>query len=400
MPSTARLIAGCAASSAGRGTERALIRFTHRKHYDACVAELRASGIQPHKTLRYSRLICAQVDPAQQRALAALRRHPHVHFVEKDGRAAAHTLTSAIRTPRKTRNVSGKMNAPVKQSAQVPWNVCRVQAPSVWRATKGAGVRIAILDTGIGPNADVSVSGGVNTITGGSFRDDNGHGTHVAGIAAARGAKGQQYGVAPRAALYAVKVLDATGSGFISDIIEGIEWCIRNRMQVINMSFGLLGGESPALQAAVRQAYQRGIVLVASAGNNGPLDVGLDAPARYPQTLAVAASTRANRIASFSSRGKGIALTAPGNLIRSNKPGGGYAIMSGTSMAAPHVTGGAALMLARYPGLKPKCVARKLKNAARRLPGYSTLAQGAGLLQLADAVSARKICRRRPASRA
>lgn len=400
MPSTAKLIAGCAAKAAACKAERTLIRFTHRKYYDACLAELKTSGIQSLKTLPGSRLICAHIDPSRQHALEALRRHPHVDFVEKDGRAAAHALELPARPPRQQRKRCRPKHRPSKHSSAIPWNICRVQAPCVWPLTKGAGVKIAILDTGIGPNVDVRVQGGINTITGGSFRDDNGHGTHVAGIAAARAAKGQPYGVAPRVCLYAVKVLDASGTGYISDIVEGIEWCIRNRMQVINMSFGLLGGESLALQTAVREAFRRGIVLVASAGNNGPFNAGLDAPASYPQTLAVAATTRSNRIASFSSRGRGVDIAAPGNLIRSNQPGGGYAVMSGTSMAAPHAAGGAALVLARYPDLAPKGVACRLRRAARKLPGYGARAQGSGLLQLARAAGAAKPCRKRPASRA
>ncbi|TYP77836.1 S8 family peptidase [Paenibacillus methanolicus] len=391
MPSAANLIAGCSSTPAAKSGERMLIRFVHRKHYEACLTELKASGVHSVKCLPYSRLICVHVDPARKQALAALRRHPHVHSVEPDGRAAAHDLPSSVRS-RHSRSASARAAHPQKRRSQIPWNVCRVQAPAVWPITKGACVKIAILDTGIGPNPDLRVAGGVNTITGGSYRDDNGHGTHVAGIAAARGAKCHPFGVAPRAALYAVKVLDATGSGYVSDIIEGIEWCIRNRMQVINMSFGLFGGESPALHAAVRQAYKRGIALVASAGNNGPFNPGLDAPASYPQTMAVAASTRSNRIAPFSSRGKRILVAAPGNLIRSTKPGGGYAVMSGTSMAAPHVAGGAALLLARYPGIGPKGIACKLRRAARVLPGYGPRAQGAGLLQLARAAGARKPC--------
>ncbi|MFC4103799.1 S8 family peptidase [Paenibacillus xanthanilyticus] len=395
MPSAANLIVGCSSAPSASGAERMLIRFVHRKHYEACLAELKAIGFRTLKMLPYSRLISAHVDPARKQAIAALKRHPHVHSVEADGRAAAHALASPLRSARPARSASVRADHPRKRKSPIPWNVCRVQAPAVWPLTKGACVKVAILDTGIGPNPDLRVAGGINTITGGSYRDDNGHGTHVAGIAAARGAKGRQFGVAPRAALYAVKVLDATGSGYISDIIDGIEWCIRNRMQVINMSFGLLGGESPALHAAIRQAYKRGIVLVASAGNNGPFNPALDAPASYPQTLAVAASTRSNRIAPYSSRGKRLLITAPGNLIRSTKPGDGYAIMSGTSMAAPHVAGGAALLLARYPGIGPKSLACKLRRAARMLPGYSTRAQGAGLLQLARAAGAGKPCRKR-----
>lgn len=128
---------------------------------------------------------------------------------------------------------------------------------------------------------------------------------------------------------------------------------------------------------------RKGIVLVSSAGNDGKNSGGIDAPASYPGTVGVAASTRSNRIASFSSRGRGIDITAPGNNILSTWLRGKYALLSGTSMASPHVAGGAALLLAFKPGLKPAGVVRAMKDGARKLSGVSALPRAPGCFSLA-----------------
>jgi minor extracellular protease Epr len=270
----------------------------------------------------------------------------------------------------------------------VTWNVCRVQAPKVWPQSRGSDIGIGIIDTGIARHPDLHIAGGINTVGGSSYHDDNGHGTHVAGIAAALGTNGRIPGVAPRAKLYAVKALNANGEGFVSGIIKGIDWCIQKRIPVINMSVGISGGSSRALREAIQRARDNGIVVVASAGNNGDSGSGIDEPASFPETIAVAASTQGNGVASFSSRGNGIDVTAPGADIKSTWVGGGYKRMSGTSMASPHVAGGAALLLAKQPGMRPSEVSRRLKSSARRLSGFSSRSQGSGLIQLAGAIQA------------
>lgn len=320
--------------------------------------------------------------------------HPAVTYAEADRKVSAHICSrkadrsrwgAGRLTGRTLRTCGGRRNAGDSgkaHSAQAAaWNIARVQAPRLWPQTRGKGIRLAVIDTGIGPHPSLRVAGGINTRGGSSCRDDNGHGTHVAGIAAARGKT--LTGVAPEAALYAVKALDRFGSGYVSDIVEGIDWCIRRGVRVINMSFGLPPGtRSRMLRAAVKRAHRRGIVTVASAGNSGIDAGGLDEPAAYPETIAVAASTRSNGIAPFSSRGSGIADAAPGAGIRSAAPGGGYRRESGTSMSAPHAAGGAALLLALRPRLRPSDIKRLLRAGARPL-GYRAAAQGAGLLQLA-----------------
>ncbi len=351
-------------------TERRNIVFRRIQDYHACLKQLTAAGSRPLKQVDSMRMICCHSSKSAD--WASLQKHPRISLIERDRRVKAHGLVNA--------NLS-RISAIVK--SRIPWNVNRVKAPPAWPAShSGASIKVAILDTGIARHPDLAIAGGVNTITGKSYADDNGHGTHVAGIAAATGRR-KIYGVAPKVELYAVKVLDANGSGFISDIIEGIEWCLARGIRILNMSFGL-AGDSTLLRNAIRQAKRRGAVIVASAGNSGTALPQIDAPARYPETIAVAATTRANRVASFSSRGKGIDLAAPGVSILSTWLNGTYRRESGTSMSAPHVTGAAALLRGVRPKLTATEIARRLKATALRIPGGKN-AVGSGLLQIEPA---------------
>ena len=262
---------------------------------------------------------------------------------------------------------------------EIPWGVARLNAPAAWDYSAGKGVKVAVIDTGIDythPDLAPNYKGGWNAVTNTSDpKDDQGHGTHVAGtIAAARDGSGVA-GVAPAADIYAVKVLDKNGSGQYSWIISGIEWAIDNKMDVINMSLG--GGEgTEALKQVMEKAAEAGVTVVCAAGNDsGPVNY----PAKYPQAIAVSASDSADKIASFSSRGPEIAVIAPGVKIYSTKNGGGYVNLSGTSMASPHVAGLAALAVGA--GAKgPDQVRAALKNAASPLPGLTAEQQGAGLV--------------------
>ncbi|MFC4302705.1 S8 family peptidase [Cohnella boryungensis] len=352
-------------------TERRNIVFRSPHDYRRCLRQLSAAGVRPIKKIDSLRMICCHADRGDD--WKSLSAHPRVSLVERDHKVRAHGLQEAS-----VYAASTQQSTFVK--SRVPWNINRVKAPRIWPAAAfGNGVKVAILDTGIARHPDLDIAGGVNTITGKSYADDNGHGTHVAGIAAATG-RGRIYGVAPKVKLYAVKVLDASGSGFVSDIVEGIEWCLARGVRIMNMSFGL-GGDSPLLRKAIQQARRRGAVIVASAGNFGASFPLIEAPARYPETIAVAATTRSNRAASFSSRGNGISLSAPGVSIYSTWLNGTYRRESGTSMSAPHVTGAAALLRAIRPKLTATEVGIRLRKSALRIPGGKK-AVGSGLLQI------------------
>jgi subtilisin len=144
------------------------------------------------------------------------------------------------------------------------------------------------------------------------------------------------------ASLYAVKVLDGSGSGAWSNLIAGIDWGIKNRIRILSMSLG--GSQAPnALKTMCQTAWNRGLLLVAAAGNSGPADNTVGFPAKYPTVIAISAIDSANAIANFSSRGQEVELCAPGVNVLSTLPGGAFGKLSGTSMACPHVSGVAAM---------------------------------------------------------
>lgn len=231
------------------------------------------------------------------------------------------------------------------------WGVQHINSREVHnQSIYGEGVKIAVLDTGIiGTHEDLkdNYEGGYDFVNNDPDPlDDNCdtqavtcHGTHVSGIIAARNNGIGVVGVAPNASIYAVKVLHASGSGDTSWIIAGLQWAVDNNMTIATMSFG--GADNIAMHEAVDNAYNAGILLVASAGNN--YGGAVLYPAAYDSVIAVSATDGNDQPAGSSNIGPKIELAAPGVNIYSTVRGG-YGILSGTSMAAPHVTGVAALI--------------------------------------------------------
>ena len=269
-----------------------------------------------------------------------------------------------------------------ESSSEIPWGVARVNAPGAWNFTEGAGVKVAVIDTGINynhPDLQANYAGGYNAINPNAAPlDDQGHGTHVAGtIAAVRNGTGV-IGVAPKAKLYAVKVLASNGSGSFSAIISGIEWATKNKMNVINMSLGG-GGYMTAMHNAIKAAVAANVTVVCAAGNDsGPVNY----PAKYPESIAISAGDSNNQLAYFSSRGAEIEFIAPGVNVYSTSISGYYQNMSGTSMACPHVAGLAAL--AYSAGHRtPASVRSAFRKAASKLPVLTDEQQGAGLIDAA-----------------
>jgi len=264
---------------------------------------------------------------------------------------------------------------------EIPWGVKRVNAAGVWKTSAGEGIKVAVIDTGMDythPDLAANYAGGYNAITPGAEPlDDQGHGTHVAGtIGAVRNAKGVA-GVAPEVSLYAVKVLNSGGTGAYSDIVDGIQWAVDNKMQVINMSIGD-GGHTQAMASAVKAADKAGIAIVCAAGNDSG---AVNYPARYPESIAVSASNSSDKLAYFSSRGPEIAFIAPGTDIKSTYKGGKYTTLDGTSMASPHVAGLAALAVALGADTPAK-VRAALKKAASSLK-LKPAEEGAGMIDAA-----------------
>ncbi|MBI5630961.1 MAG: S8 family peptidase [Elusimicrobia bacterium] len=285
------------------------------------------------------------VEAIQERALA----QPAVAWVEED--SYIHWLSQADSAVVPAAPAAKRSEA---SGPEIDWGVQKINAPAAWAKNQGEGVRVAVLDTGINfahPDLAEAVAGGYNAFDAeATFRDDNGHGSHVAGIIAARYNGFGVVGVAPKARLYAVKVLDEKGGAGFFSLAKGLVWCARNGMQVANLSLS-----SPAfsliIKAATAYASARGVVIVAAAGNNK--GGAVEYPAAHGEAIAVAAMRSDGKIADFSARGPKIEFAAPGVDIRSTFLKQEYQWLSGTSMAAPHVAGLAALAVAqgaRDPG--------------------------------------------------
>lgn len=252
----------------------------------------------------------------------------------------------------------------------LPEGVRLIRAPEAWGVAQGSGVGIAIIDTGIDlqhPDLAPNIGAGANLVrSGASPQDLDGHGTFVAGIAGAVRNLRCMAGVAPKAQLHPVKVIGSDGNSALSDIIRALHWVVDERIPIANMSMGT-PTHSLAFERTVQNAVARGLTLVAAAGNAG--GSGVDFPAAFAGTIAVTAVDLKGQLAPFSNRGAEVAVAAPGVQIFSTWPGGHYARASGTSFAAPHVSGLAALFLSLHPGASPAQIREGLIRSAVPLEG-------------------------------
>ncbi|MGQ9567566.1 MAG: S8 family peptidase [Anaerolineae bacterium] len=274
-----------------------------------------------------------------------------------------------------------------------------IRAPYVWEAGyRGRGIRVGVVDTGIDrehPDFAGRILAG-KSFVGGDFQDDNGHGTHVAGILAGSGAAsgGRYEGVAPEALLYVAKVLRADGSGLMSHVMAGVEWAVDQGAQVINLSLGGIGpcNGTDALSELCDAAVEQGVVVCVAAGNAGPGAATVGPPGCARQVITVGASTDRDEVASFSSRGPtldgrvkpdvvfpgvGIVSCRARGTSMGTPVGEHYTTASGTSMATPHASGTAALLLEAAPSLTPAQVKALLQQTAVNL-GLDPNTQGSG----------------------
>lgn len=256
-------------------------------------------------------------------ALKGIQNNPNVAAVEKDTKIQVNSQT-------------------------MDWGITRTQAPKAWDSQlTGKGIKVSIIDTGIAKHEDLVISGGASFVSyTNSYHDDNGHGTHVAGIVGAKNNAFGTVGIAPDSSIYAVKALDKNGSGYLSDIVAGVDWSIQNKMDIVNMSLGTTS-HSSTLQQIVDTAYNREVLVVAAAGNNGNAEGTGDSvnyPARYSSAIAVSATDSNDKRASFSATGSTIEVAAPGVGVASTYINNSYAHMNGTSMAAPYAAGNLALI--------------------------------------------------------
>ncbi|MFI6645545.1 type VII secretion-associated serine protease mycosin [Streptomyces sp. NPDC050504] len=287
---------------------------------------------------------------------------------------------------------------PAKPYAGRPWALQRVLLDELWLRSTGKGVRVAVIDSGVDAAhpqlaAAVDRSSGLNNLPR-KLTDENGaplprgkedgttdtvgHGTKVAGIIAARPAKGTgMVGLAPDATVIPIQQNDAQGHGTAETLADAVRHAVRERADVINISQDTAEAvkPAPALRRAVRAALDADVVVVASAGNDGlGGNVKETYPASYEGVLAVAASDRNNERAPFSQSGEFVGVAAPGVDMVSTVPGGGHCADSGTSFAAPYVAGVAALIKARHREWTGRqIVARIQRTAERSIAGHDRL---------------------------
>ena len=350
-PGTAASTTATAASSATESTAAAparyIVRYSAGTDVSTAVRNLRSKDIAVGRT--FAKAIRGAVVTATPRQAAELKRSAGVAAVEPDARVTT---------------------ADTQQSAT--WGLDRVDQRALplsgtyTPASSGAGVSAYVIDSGVlSAHAEFGgrVTSGWSAISDGLGTGDcNGHGTHVAGTIA-----GKTYGVARAATVIPVRVLDCNGSGFNSDVIAGLEWVASHHQAgtpaVANLSLGSTA--SAMVDAAVQGVINDGVTAVVAAGNSAA-DACNSSPARFPGALTVAASDSADKQAAFSNYGSCVDLYAPGVAIKSASFSSttATALMSGTSMASPHVAGAAAVMLSQSPGLLPADVASKLLSAA------------------------------------
>ena len=279
--------------------------------------------------------------------ISHLLEDPHIKYVEID---------QGIRLPEVT---------PISlnnKKEEVPWNVEKTFAPSVWEVTRGDGVNIAVIDSGVDDTHD-DLMGAV--VEGVSFVDNDyhdiyGHGTAVAGVITSRLNARGIVGVAPEANLFVAKITNS-GEGDLSNGLAALDWAITKNVDIVVMSFGF-NFYSQIFKELVDKAYERGIVLVAAAGNEGSDTILY--PAKYEKVIAVGATTENDELASFSSYGFDIAVVAPGEDVLSTGLSDEHVIVDGTSLAAPHVAGIIALLKSFNANLTNYELREKIENDA------------------------------------
>ena len=311
-------------------------------------------------------------------------RHVYQHALKGYAAVIPNAAVAAVRADDRVAYVEpdSEMSAVVQT---LPWGVNEIDADSSsTKAGNGSGslpdVNVYIIDTGIdASHPDLNVVRNVNFV-GGPNTDCNGHGTHVAGTVAARDNRKVVVGAAPGAPLTGVKVLGCNGPGLTSDVIMGVDWVTANAKKPAIANMSLVGGPSYSLDRAVQTSAESGIFYAVAAGNDGadacnysPARAGAGTDNGGPSILGggtddadngiltVAATDPENREISWSNYGRCVEIWAPGGSILSTRLGDGMTKMSGTSMAAPHVGGAAALYLSKKRGASAATVEGRLK---------------------------------------
>jgi thermitase len=333
-----------------------LVKFQPQVELLSAQASLRTANLPPVKLFPRSRLVQVAVEPGQEaETIRALLARGDVEVATYN-----HPVQAQLE--------------PSDPEFSRQWGSAKIGLPAAWELDTGQQeVIIAILDTGVDldhPDLQDRIITGYDFINNDdNADDDNGHGTHVAGIAAASANNGMGgTGVSWGARIMPLKVLDAQGNGDTADVAEAIYYAVDHEAKVINLSLGAFQAwpcDWPEIEMAFEYAVNRGAVVVAASGNHGR--DGVSCPAAYEQAIAVGATTESDFRASFSNYGSRLDLVAPGSSIYSTLIGGGYGYKSGTSMATPYVSGLAALLWSFSPSLSGSELRDTLQSTATDL---------------------------------
>lgn len=332
-----------------QSTDQVLVKF--KQNVSETDQQKTIEGLTITRERKVERLNIQVVKTSKDQVAAVvqkLKQNPKVEYAEPDFKAQA-------------------FEDPNDSYYSQQWGLPKIKAVEGWAVSLGSSdVDIAIVDTGVDsthPDLSGKVVSRANFTTD-SDADGNGHGTHVAGIAAALTNNNQGIaGVNGNSRLISVKVLDNSGSGYYSWIANGITWAVDNGAEVINLSLGG-SSSSQALQDAINYASSKGVVIVAAAGNSS--SSGASYPAYYSPVLAVAATDSNDNKASFSNYGSWVDIAAPGVSIISTYKGG-YSKLSGTSMASPFVAGLAGLVKGQHPDWSNNQVRNQIESTADKI---------------------------------
>ncbi|MBO4206506.1 type VII secretion-associated serine protease mycosin [Micromonospora echinofusca] len=273
------------------------------------------------------------------------------------------------------------------------WHLAYLRVGEAHKITKGAGVTVAVIDTGVEPHPDLrnNLLPGTDITRGGNnsgTKDRDGHGTSMAGLIAAHGRSQSSgaLGVAPEAKILPIYALPGDTPGDPDKIAEGIRWAVKNRATVINISTG--GGSTPKLAKAVAEAASAEVVIIAASGN-APGDFGVTFPAALEDVVAVGAVDKSGNHSGVSVTGRELQIVAPGNDIYSTSHKGKYSLGTGTSAATAIVAGAAALVRSKYPHLPAQEVVHRLTATAvdKGAPGRDE-EYGYGVLDIVAALTA------------
>lgn len=349
--------------------------------YDNVVQEIGEAALSESTALAESDMLVAELT---EKEANALEKDGSVLFIEEDfeieanstddadddeGSAYSEEEVLALKLGR-LESIQEMMNRESVDPDDYEWNMKAVDANDIdvdIPAAEAAKIKVAVLDSGVDIVRGIELANTVNLLPDEQeitpmFWDMSGHGTAIASIIAGN-PENEVQGVNPNAALYSVKVLDDENKAPVSRIIEGIYWCINNDMKIINMSFGT-STYSKALQKAIEDAYDAGILMIAAAGNDAS---AVEYPAAFPEVMAVAATGTDAQISDFSNTGDELEIAAPGEKIKAMGFFGGQIVTHGTSIAAPHVTGAASLLWEKDPSKSNEFIRQLLGNSTKSI---------------------------------